>query len=177
MTNTVNFGTIFRSLKKYKYVLLILLLGLGLLLLPGKKKGTAVTRTEEKSAFLSTEDYVRDMEQRLIKVLSQIEGVGEAEVILTLRQGEESHYLYDTELRDESDTEEIRREERKKTVIISSGNAYDEAMVTRKDYPLFQGALIVCSGGDDPMVKLKLTQAVSDLTDLSSDKITILKMK
>ncbi len=175
MIDTASFGTVVRSLKKYKYVLLILVLGLGLLLLPGNKREAKVP--EKTCTTLSSEDYVRDMEQRLVKILSRIEGVGETEVILTLRQGEEAHYLYDTELRNESDSEEAISEETKKTVIFSAGNAYDEPMVTRKDYPLFQGALIVCRGGDDPMVQLKLIQAVSALTDLSSHKITILKMK
>ena len=43
--------------------------------------------------------------------------------------------------------------------------------------PVYQGALVVCSGGDDPQVKLALYEAVSALTGLRTDKISICKGK
>ena len=47
-------------------------------------------------------------------------------------------------------------------------------MVVRTQYyPSFRGALVVCPGGDDPQVQLAITQAVSALTGLGSDRITI----
>lgn len=39
------------------------------------------------------------------------------------------------------------------------------------------GAVIVCEGGDNAAVRLQLTRAVSSLTGLSSDKITVVKGK
>ncbi len=177
----INIGKILttatQALKKYKYALLILFLGMALLLLPDGKEQDQPVMIDDQTSPFSVDDYVRDMEQRLSHVLSQISGVGETQVVLTLRQSEQIHYLYDTQLRRDTGDTGSTTEETQKTVIISSGSAYDEAMVTRKDYPLFQGALIVCRGGGEAEVKLKLTQAVSALTDLSSDKITILEMK
>ncbi len=169
--------TLSQSLKKYKYALLILFLGLVLLLIPGGKEKDSASIPETRDELFTVDTYVRDMEQRLSHILSQIRGVGETQVILTLCRSEEVHYLYDTELRKDSGESGTTTEEKQKTVILSSGSAYDEAMVTRRDYPLFQGALIVCRGGGEAEVKLKLTRAVSALTNLSSDKITILEMK
>ncbi len=37
------------------------------------------------------------------------------------------------------------------------------------------GAVIVCEGGDSAAVRLQLTQAVSALTGLSADRITVVK--
>lgn len=39
------------------------------------------------------------------------------------------------------------------------------------------GAVIVCSGADDPGVRLNVTNAVAAYTGLGSDKITVMKMK
>lgn len=39
------------------------------------------------------------------------------------------------------------------------------------------GAVVVCEGGGSAAVRLQLTQAVSALTGLSSDKITVVKGK
>ena len=44
-------------------------------------------------------------------------------------------------------------------------------------YPVYKGAVVVCEGADHASVKLNIVQAVSSLTGLGSDKITVLKMK
>ena len=40
-----------------------------------------------------------------------------------------------------------------------------------------EGAVIVCSGGDDATARYLVTNAVSAYTGLGSDKITVMKMK
>ena len=121
--------------------------------------------------------YDKEMEKRLTTILSQIEGVGRVEVVLTLKQGEENHFLRDQSKQTDS-KDGIRSENiSEKTVLISKGSSYDEPMIIRTDYPLFQGALIVCDGGGDAKIKLQLIQAVTALTNLGSHNITILKMK
>ena len=44
-------------------------------------------------------------------------------------------------------------------------------------YPQFQGALIVSEGADNAQVRWSIVCAVSALTGLGSDKITVVKMK
>lgn len=168
--------SIWDVVKKYKYATLLLVIGLGLLLLPTSGKETDETPQEETLPPISS-NYEKEMEDRLSVILSQIEGVGRVEVILTLKQGQENHFLYDHSSRIDTNEGSSTTEKSEKAVIISKGSSYDEPMITRTDYPLFQGALIVCEGGGDAEIKLQLTQAVSALTNLSSHNITILKMK
>ena len=59
--------------------------------------------------------------------------------------------------------------------MVSAGSGREEAVALQQVYPQFQGALVVCTGGDDPAVQLKLVEAVSALTGLGSDKISICK--
>ena len=158
-----------RGIKKYKYALLVLLLGMALLFIPGRKEET---QTVQQTS--SVEDYAQSMEQRLTQALSQIEGVGKVQVVLTLANEGTVHYHSDVQLVSENGS--AQREERK-TVILSEGSAYDKAAVSTVDTPSFQGALIVCEGGANASVKLRLTQAVAALTGLSSEKITVVKMK
>ena len=56
---------------------------------------------------------------------------------------------------------------------IESG--LQETVTVQERGPGYQGALLVCAGGDDPQVRLRLTQAVSALTGLGADKIAISK--
>ena len=65
------------------------------------------------------------------------------------------------------------QEESRTTVVISQGSGVQQTVALQQLSPEFQGALVVCSGGDDPAVRLTLTQAVSALTGLGTDKISV----
>jgi stage III sporulation protein AG len=158
-----NVEALTKGLKKYKYALLVLLLGMALLLIPTEKKAEPVLAVQEE------EDYGAELERRLTDILSTIEGVGRVEVALTLQRDSYTHY--------HQDLQQSETSEEWKTVILSEGSAYDKAAVTTVDYPRFQGALIVCQGGGNAAVQLRLVEAVAALTGLGSDRIKIVKMK
>ena len=63
------------------------------------------------------------------------------------------------------------------TVVVSTGSGTEDAVVLQQVYPQYQGVLVVCPGGGDPAVCLKLVDAVSALTGLGADKISICKSK
>lgn len=165
------------SLKKYKHALLVVFLGMILLLLPTGKSVKEDPTTDESFDPELLSSYGQQVEERMEAVLSQIDGVGQVRVILTMKQSGTNHYLYDSVISKEQDGDRISESEERNTVLFSQGSSYDEATITTIDYPLFQGALIVCEGGGKPEIQLLLTQAVSALTNLRSDKITVVKMK
>ncbi len=164
------------QLKKYKYAVLVFMIGIALLLLPiGKtSKSSEETPREETQ---SDEEYLRSMEERLAALLSQINGAGEVQVMLTMQTGSRTEYQFDTQVSSDTDGTENRSSEERKTVILSEGSAYDKAAVSAVRYPQFQGALIVCEGADHPAVRLDLIHAVSALTGLNSSRITVVKLK
>ena len=55
--------------------------------------------------------------------------------------------------------------------------AEKEPAVQSTVYPTYQGALVVCDGAERASVRLAVTQAVSSLTGLGSNKIAVVKMK
>ena len=70
----------------------------------------------------------------------------------------------------QQDGEESTQEQ---TTVVYSGADGEEVVLLTQYYPSFRGALVVCAGGDDPQVRLAVTQAVSALTGLGSDRITV----
>ena len=147
--------TLMAVIKKYKYTALILLLGVGLMLWPQtgeKPQGNAACENP-------------DLEVRLETLLSQVEGAGEVRVLLTYAKG--ISYEYQTDQKSETETE---------TVLVSNGGTQTPVTVTTQ-YPTYQGALILCQGADSAAVRLDIIEAVSDLTGLGSDKISVIKMK
>ena len=117
------------------------------------------------------------LEDRLADTLSQIEGAGRCEVLLTLESGTEQILARDSETdREEGDDRQSLRRSTE-TVIVSRGGSAEEAVVVRQLYPVFRGAAVVCEGAGDPAVRLQVTRAVAALTGLGSDRIAISQMK
>ena len=148
--------------KKYKYVGLVVLAGILLMLLPGKKTDA---QTQEGGGSFSLEDTERRMEE----LLGRMDGVGRVQVMLTLKNGPE------LELAEDTDADE--RGQRRETVTLGRGSGTQDVVVTRERYPSYQGAVVVCEGAGDAAVRLALTEAVSALTGLSADRISIVQWK
>ena len=164
----MNLEKIVKIGKKYKYVALILLIGIVLLLLP-TSQDEEITVQEPKN---DDSTYVAQLEKQLCTMLEKISGAGKVEVMLTVEYGSRTEYQTDTTKTSDSD----RNTEERKTVILSEGSSYDKAAVSAMRYPQFQGALVICQGADSPAVKLDILNAVSALTGLRTDRITVVKM-
>ena len=147
--------------KKYRLVLLVLLAGLCLMMIPEQKEEPVTTEASQISQV--------SMEESLAEILSKIKGAGKVEVLLTEYRGKEIIYQTDSQ----QSTDSLRQE----TVILAGSDREEEGLVRQVNPPVYMGALIVCQGGDQPAVKLSIVEAVMDITGLSSNQITVLKMK
>lgn len=158
-----------KLLGQYKYVLIVIAAGILLLLWPSEEK--ASPEAAQSGLTSGEEDFsVEALEERLARVLSKVEGAGEVSVVLTVESGMERVLATDISASQSED----RRDREEQTVIISTEEGEEPVLLTQR-YPTFQGALVVCPGGDDPEVRLRLTQAISVLTGLGSDRITVCK--
>ena len=162
---------IWKSLGRYKFVLLVILVGIVLLLLPDSKK----TRESGEQLTVNTEEdfSVEALEEKLERTLSEIDGAGEVRVMLTVESGMKRVLAQDASLDQEGNA--VQRET--ETVVVSTGSGTQDVILVQQIYPRFQGALVVSTGGGDPAVRLKLTEAVAALTGLGADKISICKGK
>ena len=75
------------------------------------------------------------------------------------------------------DGKQSDKESTSSTVVVSKGSGTEDAVVLQQIYPQYQGALVVCPGGGEAAVRLKIIDAVSALTGLGSDKISVCKSK
>ncbi len=154
--------------QKYKYVALILLAGVFLMLLPDFTPSEENTNVRKEPAAEQETD-----EEKLAAILSQIHGAGEVRVMLSLARGEETVYQTDAD----NSSGENNSSSRLESVIITGEDRKETGLVRQVNPAVYQGAVVVCKGGDDPKVRLAIVDAVSDITGLSSDKISVLKMK
>lgn len=153
-------------IKRYRYLFLLILIGMLLLRFPDVSS-PAETKPEEHPQQQSS------LEDSLSRILSQMDGAGRVEVLLTEAEGEE--LLYQS---DESQTYgQSNQDTRSDTVLISGSDRGESGLIRQRNPPVYQGALILCQGADQPSIQLAIVEAVTDLTGLTSDKITVLKMK
>ena len=154
--------SVIEKLKQYRYGILILLLGIGLMLLPSggrDMQGDPEIRQEEAMSI----------SESLEQILGQIEGVGKVKVMLTQSAGEITIYQEDTD--HSADT--VRED----TVLVTGESRQEMGLVRQVIPPKYQGAVVVCQGGDRAAVRLAIVDAVAAVTGLTSDRITVLKMK
>ena len=150
--------------KKYRWPALILLIGLVLLLAPEKDTG------EQMAPVINqTQDNILSLEEALSDILSTVQGAGKVRVMLSLASGEETLYQSDTNISEGG----IGKHD---TVIVSDSQRNELGLIKQVNPPVYKGAIIVCQGADSPAVRLNLMEAVSKVTGLTSDKISILKM-
>lgn len=159
------------ALERYKYVLIVLLVGAALLLWP-QGDGSRTVEAAAESVVREEGFDLEAVEEKLAAALSRVEGAGEVTVLLTVKNSARSVLAED---RTAAGTEGA--EHREETVVISAGSGKQSPVLLEQIYPDFQGALVVCSGGDEVGVRLKLVEAVSALTGLGADKICICKGK
>ena len=152
------------ALGRYQYALLVIAVGVVLLLLPvGGRDGAeeAVPAQTEGTAF-----DLEAFEEKLEHTLSQIEGAGEAKVVLTLDGGSRQVLARNQDRDGEGGGSNT-------VVTVGKGSGQQEAVPLQTVAPEFRGALIVCPGGGNAAVRLKIIEAVSALTGLGSDRIAV----
>ena len=158
-------------LRKYRIPLLVFLLGVALALVPGKTKKTDAQQTTAASA--NTAFDLSATQKQLEALLSAIDGAGRVRLMLTLSSGEQ--IIYQTDSRTVTASGSTTQETQ--TVFRQPGGSEKEPAVQSTVYPTYQGALVVCDGAERASVRLAVTQAVSSLTGLGSNKIAVVKMK
>ena len=151
-------------LGKYKTALLVLAVGIFLMLLPSGSGG------QDREEVQTAGEVVFDLEafeERLEQTLSGIQGAGKTRVMLSVKSEGQQVLAQNVEQDGERTTST--------TVTVGKGSGSQEVVALQKLGPQFQGAVVVCPGGDDPQVRLALAQAVGAVTGLGSDRISICK--
>ena len=90
-------------------------------------------------------------------------------MLLTVAAGEEILYQTDDQISE--------NQTRIETVLITDSDRAQTGLVRQVKPPVYRGAVVVCKGADTASVRLAVVEAVSSLTGLGADQISVLKMK
>ncbi len=190
-------GLSFRNIKKDQ-LLILFLAGVLLLVISlptdGKKNSGGKTGGFLQKENLQEEDmeeimtgaqdvYLRNLENRLSSVLSQMSGVGDAAVMITLSSSAEKVVEKDVETSNETVTESdsqggsrtTKNGNRGETTIYSDKDSAGEPYISKELSPKVEGVIVIAEGGDDALVKQNITEVVQALFGIDTHKIRIMK--
>ncbi|WP_058485263.1 stage III sporulation protein AG [Defluviitalea phaphyphila] len=133
----------------------------------------------------TTKSFEEEMEERVKRILSKMEGVGTVEVMITTSYGKEvfiaednnSTYSLTKEEDNEGGQRVIQNEDvQTKIVMKSQESGSTEPVILKEKQPEVKGVLILAEGGEDPRIKQKLTTAVQTLLDVPAHKVQVFKI-
>lgn len=94
---------------------------------------------------MSSSDYCENLTSELTDMIENLEGVGDAQVLLTLESSYEYVYLD------------------------------DDKTLAKILEPKVRGVAVICTGGNDPVVKERITKLLSTILSVSTSSISVSK--
>ena len=140
----------------------------------------------DSTKTMSQSDYTAYMEERLETILSQIEGAGKVQVMITWKTNGEKIIEKDRQNREEHVSEKDNQggnrttstRDTQETTVYDSGNrnsSEQEPYVSKELSPKAEGVIVIAPGGDDAVVVKNITEAVQALFEIDTHKIRIMK--
>jgi len=160
-----------RIWERYKWAVLVILAGVVALLWPSG--GTKETSTAQSTAVAALGDP-EALQEEMEEILSHISGVGEVRLLLTVETDGERQLAGNTET-SYSGSASAPEDFSRSWEAVMPQDGGQTPVVTTTRYPTYRGALVVCQGGDQASVRLAVTEAVTALTGLPADRVSVAK--
>ena len=176
--------SIFNTDKKIKWIVLIGMIGILLILLSEILPQSTKTPQDAVSVSIDNETFCRQTEEKIYNLVSSIQGVGEAQVWVTLESGAEYVYLQE-EIRNTDTTKDYNSEGVKtlrdkdnseQKYILVNKNGEEQPLLQKQLEPTVQGVVIVCEGAGSAQVNEQVVNAVTCALGISSNRVYVAQL-
>ena len=149
-----------------------------------KSTKTGTSQQTQQKKIQEKDAYITALENKLEQTIEGMEGAGKVDVMITLKYNGEKildkNQPYESE--EETNTEENKESKKNRiqnnqeTVLVETeGNT--EPIIVRELYPDIEGVVVVCEGGDNSALTVKIKEAVQALFSIDAHKIVVCKSK
>ena len=121
--------------------------------------------------------FFGQLEAELERVLSQVAGAGQVQVLLTYATTAESTPAREEKIEESNGNSENTVSRESTVVLMENGSGGQSPLILTETAPQVEGVLIVAQGAGDPVVCDGLSRAAQALLQVPAHKIAILKMK
>ena len=168
--------------KIYSLLTLAVICGIALIAMSGLEDKAISSKDEVNNKItqeeLSNESSKATLEEKIKNILSQIEGAGEVDVMITYESSEEIQPAFNTNTTTE-ETKEVDQQGGERTVTTSSENktmitsSSNEPIVIKTNQPKINGVIVVATGAKDLTVKETLYSAVQTALQVQGHQVEI----
>lgn len=153
-----------REKKSLWLALAALLVGVVLILFGGSDTSRAVSASPESGVDIQSGEYEQQLEARVKELLERVSGVSNVSVMITLDSLTEQVYAQNYRSSESDSSTDVG---------LEYVTGQDGLVPTKELSPSVRGVAVVCSGGDDAEVALKLTRLLSSLFGIPSSSISV----
>ena len=154
----------------------------------GKKSAESAADTAQQTmvGVQSVEEFKTQTENSLTALINEIQGVGNVSVLVTIEKS--AQQIYATEEKTTSQTQrdsntasttknQANNSNETKYVVIKNADGTQQPIAVTEVQPIVKGVVVVCSGGNDPVIQQKVTQAVTTALDITSARVCVMQSK
>ncbi len=173
---------------KRKMIIVIgVMIGILMMMLSGLMNGNERKTKRNQDVFekdFCVKLYEQELENRLLDIVEKIEGVGKAQIMVTLENSVE--YIFAQERREKTDkisdyqdklplkTQE-RNDQERKLMLVDGPNGRRQALVKTQVQPKVKGVVVVCQGGNNFFVNQRVTSLITTALNISSNRVYVTK--
>ena len=132
-----------------------------------------------------TNTYITEMENKLKNILKKVSGIGEVDVMITLKASGKQIPLKDYPSIEESLNEvdgeggsrtssSIKRDEN--TVLVTDGTGGETPYILQETEPEIEGVLVIAEGADNVQIIVDIIEACEVLFNVPAHKVKVMKM-
>ncbi|WMJ84250.1 hypothetical protein ACS3UN_08170 [Oscillospiraceae bacterium LTW-04] len=173
------------SQKQAKWLTMLGVAGMLLIMLTGLWPDDSGQSDVSKDVVGSLDTHAQQTEQRLAEILKQIKGVGAVHVMVTLENGVEYRYAADEKQSDDSvftyadgsdaPSKVQEKEDRQQSYILVDSSGGKKPLVLTELSPRVKGVVVVCSGAGNPVIRQRVTDAVTTALGVTSLQVCVIQ--
>lgn len=142
------------------------------------------TETKNVSETEKNDDYTVQMEHKLEKVLSQMEGVGKVKVMITvsdygtcvLEKDQKRDTTTTTETDSNGGNRAVTEEQREETTVYTENGQEKIPYIQKEELPTIEGVVVVAEGGGNSRMISQISETIQALFPVEAHKIKVVEM-
>ena len=172
-----NLGEWLKGDKKIKFIVILGVFLIILIAFSGSFTSSNKSRDKPEAVEETMSSHKEKLENEIKTLIEKIDGVGIADVMITLKS--DGEYVYAKEEKKNtdksSDIDVLQQSDNYEntTILVEDENGRKQALVRTRLEPEVNGVLVVCEGGANPMVEEKVTNAVKTVLGIGSNNVCV----
>ena len=159
----------------------IILILISYFVFDGSHSGKTDKSTTASGPMTTSDEYTRQLEEKLTKIVASITGSDNVTVMVTLESGAE--YVYANDVRSSAEVSEAntsgssaaaRTDELEENyILVDTSDGGQVALLLTELAPTVKGVVVVCDGGSNEQIQKKVSSAVTTALDITSKRVCV----